>query len=177
MRGHSFVQPILHNIMSKQRQGRKPIHYGFISIDEECCVSSTSAQQKQDDDPPSFTLLQQFYNELMIPTFPIEDERDDIQDWYMCFKAQMKVHQHRINVKRQNDIKNVLTVGLKEEGIASKVQHFATCGEEHDEGNDQFDGPAMDVILMVQDYDHDEDYDPSFATQNSQWVAKGARNV
>ena len=145
--------------MSKQRQGRKPIHYGFISIDEECCVSSTSAQQKQDDDPPSFTLLQQFYNELMIPTFPIEDERDDIQDWYTCFRAQMKAHQHRMNVKRQNDIKNVLTVGLQEEGIASKVQHFATCGEEDDEGNDQFDGPAMDVILMVQDYDYDDDYD------------------
>ena len=142
--------------MSKQR--RQPIHYGFISIDEECCASSSTSQHPQEDeDPPSFTLLQQFYNELMIPTFPIEDERDDIQDWYTCFKAQMKVHQHRINVKRQTDIKNVLTDGLKEEGIATKVQHFQ--GEDDEVSGDQFDGPAMDVILMVQDYDSHDDYD------------------
>ncbi|KAL3910191.1 MAG: hypothetical protein SGILL_007790 [Bacillariaceae sp.] len=30
------------------------------------------------------TLLTKFYNELMIPNFPLEDERDDLEDWVLC---------------------------------------------------------------------------------------------
>ena len=30
------------------------------------------------------SLLRKFYNELMIPNFPIEEERDDVEDWIYC---------------------------------------------------------------------------------------------
>lgn len=36
------------------------------------------------------TLLTRFYEELMIPNFPLEDERDDLEDWVWCFDPSMQ---------------------------------------------------------------------------------------
>lgn len=81
------------------------INYCFISIEEECAkellplVSSLTAANDlgttlSQTDPKCFALLNQFYTELMIPTFPLEDERDDIHDWLTCFRTQMMEQQH-----------------------------------------------------------------------------------
>jgi len=35
-------------------------------------------------------LLTQFYDELMIPNFPLEEERDDLQDWLMILDPQQR---------------------------------------------------------------------------------------
>jgi hypothetical protein len=35
-------------------------------------------------------LLTRFYNQLMIPNFPLEDERDDLDDWLFCLDPQQK---------------------------------------------------------------------------------------
>ncbi|KAG7339261.1 amine oxidase [Nitzschia inconspicua] len=35
-------------------------------------------------------LLTRFYNELMIPNFPLEDERDDLDDWIYCLDPDQK---------------------------------------------------------------------------------------
>jgi len=86
----------------------------------------------------------------MIPTFPLEEERDDIEDWLECFSMQMKLRHRRLEMKEEMEIKRVLTEKLGEEGIASKVQTFS-INKEEEEDDCEFDGPAMDVILMVLD--------------------------
>ena len=131
-----------------------PVSYQFISIYEECCNVASSV----DDDislsspspqhPSCFNLLQQFYDELMIPTFA-SSQRDDINDWYECFRIQIKLHGHRIYKRRQQDIKDALTNGLQEEGVASKIQQFAYYNDIEEELSEC--NPVMDVILMVVD--------------------------
>ncbi|KAL7526731.1 hypothetical protein ACHAXR_001623, partial [Thalassiosira sp. AJA248-18] len=151
------------SISSSSRSARQPIHYRFISIDEECPPSSTPSSSSSEPSPTTtppqcFSLLQQFYDELMVPTFPLEEERDDIEDWFECFRMQMKLRQRQIKQQHQNNIKEVLTEGLKEEGIASVVQRLAINGsDEEGEENFTLEGPAMDVILMVQENDNFDD--------------------
>ena len=129
-----------------------PVRYQFISIYEECCIASSSV----DDDislwspspqhPSCFNLLQQFYDELMIPTFA-SSQRDDINDWYECFRMQLKLHRRRLYEQRQKDIKDALTSGLQEEGVASKIQQFTYCNDIEKEVCEV--NPVMDVILML----------------------------
>ena len=129
-----------------------PVIYQFISIYEECCnvasVDDISLSSPSPQHPSCFNLLQQFYDELMIPTFA-SSQRDDINDWYECFRMQIKLHGHRIYKRRQQDINDALTNGLQEEGVASKIQQFACCNDIEEEVCEC--NPVMDVILMVVD--------------------------
>jgi len=84
----------------------------------------------------------------MIPTFA-SPQRDDINDWYECFRVQIKLHRHRIYIQKQKDIKDALTNGLQEEGVASKIQQFAYYNDIEEEVCEC--NPVMDVILMVVD--------------------------
>lgn len=146
----------------------QPIQHRFISIDEECPPSSERALQvllphypfsassitiaPVLPSAPCFALLQRFYDELMVPAFPLEKERDDVEDWFECFRDQMKLRRHKIRVQHQ-EVKEVLTEGFQEEGVATLVQRLANATEndEVDEDSDcDFEGPAMDVIIMVQ---------------------------
>jgi len=89
------------------------INYRFVSIEEECERELTSSiasapappavppmsrhtwlrresgTEYRSTDPTCFALLDQFYTSLMIPTFPLDDERDDIHDWMKNFRKQM----------------------------------------------------------------------------------------
>lgn len=130
---------------------RQSVDYEFVSIEEECPPSDDGTEK-----PPCFSLLQQFYDELMIPTFPLEDERDDIDDWFECFRLQMKQRHKLHEQKLQEGIKQVLTEEFKEEGIATAVQNLANSSIDDD---GEFDGPAMDVVLMILDDGPDDDDD------------------
>lgn len=78
------------------------IAYKFVSIDEECNKhekdtpssllrgSPSSDLKRNGDDPESFRLLSQFYDELMMTAFPLEEERDDLDDWFLCFRDQVE---------------------------------------------------------------------------------------
>jgi hypothetical protein len=156
------------------------LDYKFVSIDEECPptlsdgVSSYGVSSDSDgtETPPCFSLLQQFYDELMTPTFPLEKERDDVDDWFTCFRMQMKQRGQLRELQLQKDIKRVLTEGFKEEGIAAVVQSYSNpansvCG---------FDGPAMDVVLMILvDATHDDDditYDDTIANSTGKFPTR-----
>ncbi|KAL7522207.1 hypothetical protein ACHAWX_006915 [Stephanocyclus meneghinianus] len=110
-----------------QVTGDQPFRYRFVSIDDECDWQTQASPDS--DSPPRFTLLSQFYEELMIPTFPLEDERDDLDDWFECFRFQMKQKQR----KSQGEL----------------------CGHSSHELSDReklrLQSNAMDVILMVLD--------------------------
>ena len=131
-----------------------PVSYRFISVEEECCNINIIASSSVDDDislsspqhPSCFNLLQQFYDELMIPTFA-SSQRDDINDWYECFRMQIKLHRRRLYIQKQQDIKDELVHGLQEEGVASKIQQFAYCNDIEEKTCEC--NPVMDVILMV----------------------------
>lgn len=128
---------------------RRSVDYDFVSIEEECDASNDGKEK-----PPCFSLLEQFYDELMIPTFPLEEERDDIDDWFECFRLQMKQRHQLHEQKLQDDIKQALTEGFKEEGIAEAVQKLSNITIDDD---GEFDGPAMDVVLMILDDGSDDD--------------------
>eukprot|EP00984_Skeletonema_dohrnii_P005449 scaffold1913_cov151-Skeletonema_dohrnii-CCMP3373.AAC.6 len=124
-------------------------NYEIVSIEEECQTSDDG-----EENPPCFSLLQQFYDELMIPNFPIEEQRDDIDDWLECFRLQMKQRHQLHKQKQQEDAKQALTEVIQEEGIVEEVQKLshATIA---DDG--EFDGAAMDVVLMILDEGYDGD--------------------
>ena len=105
----------------------------------------------------------------MIPTFPLEEERDDIEDWFLCFRDQMKSRQYYLQQQHRHEIKAALTDGLGEVGIASAVQQMSNGGVVDEEDCD-FDGPAMDVILMIQDDNNSFDGD---ANENTEVVDDG----
>jgi GNAT superfamily N-acetyltransferase len=105
-----------------------PIRYQFLSIDQECEKWAQSSQYDADDAPPCFDVLSQFYDELMVTTFPLEEERDDIEDWFQCFHFQMK----QIRWKQQG-----------RENI--QVQELS------DEEKLLLQGNAMDVVIMIAD--------------------------
>lgn len=170
---------------------RKPIHYRFISIDEECINDASPAEETTTttgdnnnndtiivDDPQCFSLLSQFYQELMIPTFPLEEERDDINDWYDCFRSQIKLRKHLLHVKEQEEIRGVLMhglgkIGCGEVGVAKMVQRMANTNDNGDGDEEEecyFDGPAMDVILMIRDdkdFDNNEEDDGQYFVKRS----------
>ena len=99
---------------------KRSVDYEIVSIEEECPTSDDGEEK-----PPCFCLLQQFYDELMIPNFPIEEQRDDIDDWLECFRLQMK-QQHQLHKqKQQEDVKQALTEVIQEEGIAEAVQKLS----------------------------------------------------
>ena len=66
------------------------IPHRFISIEEGINndVSSTPPTE-----PICFSLLREFYDELMISTFPLDEEREDLNDWMDCFRMQMHARQ------------------------------------------------------------------------------------
>ncbi|KAL3823096.1 hypothetical protein ACHAXA_011148 [Cyclostephanos tholiformis] len=66
------------------------IPHRFISMEEEINnnVSSTPPTE-----PRCFSLLKEFYDELMISTFPLEEEREELNDWMNCFRLQMHARQ------------------------------------------------------------------------------------
>ena len=103
--------------------------YHFVSIDEECEKwALTSQNDACNDSPPCFAILNQFYDELMIPTFPLEEERDDLNDWLECFRFQMK--QRRWKEQSHNDMH---------------------AQELSDEDQLLLQGNAMDVVLIIAD--------------------------
>ena len=55
-------------------------------------------------------LLKKFYEELMIPNFPLEDERDDIADWIYCLDPTQQQNQ-----KEQGPSMDVMLLILKQE--------------------------------------------------------------
>jgi hypothetical protein len=57
-------------------------------------------------------LLKKFYEELMITNFPLEDERDDIEDWIYCLDPTQQQNQ---NQKEQGPSMDVLLLILKQE--------------------------------------------------------------
>lgn len=112
--------------MSSREQ---PLKYHFLSIDEEC-----EKHADTDDAPACFSVLSRFYDELMIPTFPLEEERDDLDDWFECFRFQMK--QIRWKKEGQSDI---------------QTQELS------DDEKLLLKGNAMDVVLMIADEEVDKD--------------------
>ncbi|KAL7499957.1 hypothetical protein ACHAWT_010898 [Skeletonema menzelii] len=140
--------------MSSPRASNRSVDYDFVSIDEECPpISSADNGEKK---PPCFTLLQQFYDELMIPTFPLEEERDDIEDWFECFRLQMKQRRQFQEQKQKEHIKQALKEVIQEDGIVEAVQKLSNTTIAD---NAEFDGPAMDVVLMILDEGDDDDDD------------------
>jgi hypothetical protein len=115
----------------------QPFRYSFVSIDDKCDGSHA-------DSPPCFTLLSQFYDELMISTFPLEDERDDLEDWLECFRFQMKQRRWR-----------------EQEGVDLQKLELSE--------NDQLllQGNAMDVILMIADNNNIADGDSVVETMTT----------
>ena len=102
--------------------------YNFVSIDEECEKWALTSQNDEINSPPCFAMLTQFYDELMIPTFPLEEERDDLDDWLECFKFQMK---QRLWKEQNHDDVHIQELSDDEQLLLQ--------------------GNAMDVILMIAD--------------------------
>jgi GNAT superfamily N-acetyltransferase len=106
----------------------QPTKYQFLSIDEECEKWATSCQDDTDGAPPCFAILSQFYDELMISTFPLEEERDDLEDWFQCFHFQIKQVRWRQQGRENKEMQ-----GLTDEEILL------------------LRGNAMDVVIMIAD--------------------------
>lgn len=102
------------------------LSYHFLSIDKEC--EEWALLDNTNDTPSCFMVLSQFYDELMVPTFPLEEERDDLTDWFECFEFQMK--QIRWKHQGQSDV---------------ETQELS------DDEKLLLQGNAMDVILMLAD--------------------------
>jgi hypothetical protein len=51
-------------------------------------------------------LLTRFYEKLMIPNFPLEDERDDLNDWLYCFHIQSQLPQQSSSSLSSNNAIN-----------------------------------------------------------------------
>ncbi len=84
-------------------------------------------------------LLTRFYNEIMIPNFPLEEERDDLEDWLYCLDPTKRSHTPGTNpypnmdvlllVKNEsqstNDIETKTTIVG---GVAFEYYKQAQCG-------------------------------------------------
>ncbi|KAL9179715.1 hypothetical protein ACHAXT_009005 [Thalassiosira profunda] len=109
----------------------------FVSVDDAFCRSafpdqhrraSTSSDKASEAAP--LALRRRFYETLLAPAFPLEEERDALDDWLECFAAQRRMR--RARWRREKD----------------------EVGREENEGTEEregLEGPAMDVILMVRD--------------------------
>jgi GNAT superfamily N-acetyltransferase len=71
----------------------------------------------------------------MIPTFPIEEERDDIHDWMTYFRNQMRERQ------RERDETATKSVGESASGTVTTIKENEVRGSINN----------LDVILMIQD--------------------------
>jgi hypothetical protein len=111
--------------------------YCFISIEEEINnnINSTPSTDKH-----CFSLLKRFYDEIMTPAFPLEEERDDISDWLWCFSTQMHSKQYpQQNPTNSNDNDE----GNERRLMKNNTENQRRC--------------VMDVILMIQQQDSDND--------------------
>ncbi|KAL7544330.1 hypothetical protein ACHAWF_007717, partial [Thalassiosira exigua] len=136
-----------------RRGRRKPIHYDFVSIDESCppVVPSDATSERWEEaegEPECLSLLRRFYDDLMIPAFPLEDERDDLGDWLDCFASQRRFKGRDEERARRRE---------EERAAKATDDRCDDCDDDDDGG--EFDGPAMDVVLMVQVTDDDEEED------------------
>ena len=165
------------------------INYRFISIEEECERESGTASsmaapppsaaavpmsrhtwlrresgtEYRSTDPTCFALLDQFYTSLMIPTFPLDEERDDIHDWMTNFRKQ--IVQRRQQQKQRQQQQQL-------EGIVSTRNYESTESEEELQGGKE----KLEVVIMIEvdndasitnddkktkdnDDDDDDDYD------------------
>ena len=140
------------------------IHYRFVSIEEECereltppmaLASSAAAApavppmsrhtwlrresgtEYRSTDPTCFALLDQFYTGLMIPTFPLDEERDDVHDWMTNFRKQMVEMRHRRQKQQQR---------LKLEGIVSTRNDESTESIEESRGGKE----KLEVVIMIE---------------------------
>ena len=87
-----------------------------------------------------------------MPAFPLEEERDDVEDWIRCFRDQMEMRRREIRRRRRREAREALVEGLGEEGIASRVQQLSEADDgDAEEESCGFEGPAMDVVIMVED--------------------------
>ena len=148
------------------------INYCFISIDEECekevipSPPSTAPRSHswfmrdsgtwlRTTDPKCFCLLDQFYVDLMIPTFPIDEERDDICDWIKYLRKQM--------IERQQQ-------------RASKAVGGGTTATS-EEGEIQSGINKLDVILMVHDSGDFNDDDANKRDDDGKYVFSRCNNT
>jgi hypothetical protein len=134
------------------------INYRFISIDEECekdvipssCtfprsyswVRRDSGTWLRSTDPRCFSLLDEFYVDLMIPAFPLEGERDDIHDWLTYFREQM--------IERQRQRAATAT-----KMVEAAAEEGTTTTSEDDEIVGGIN--KLDIILMIHDLNDDND--------------------
>ena len=148
----------LSSIKTSSSLNNRNVDFDLVSIEEEC-PPSVDGEKK----PPCLSFLQQFYDELMIPTF-LEEERDDIEDWFECFRLQMKKRYQLQEQRQQEDIKQALTEVIQEEGIAEAL-HKLSNSTIND--NAEFDGPAMDVVLMILNEGSEDDASRNDVTTNA----------
>ena len=149
------------------------INYRFISIDEECekdiilyppsMAPRSHSWFRRDSgtyirmtDPKCFCLLDQFYVDLMIPTFPIKEERDSIYDWMTYLRKQMIERQQQRAAKAAGG----RTTTTSEEGeIQGGINKF-------------------DIILMVYDSgDFDDDDDANKRDDDGKYVFNRCNNT
>lgn len=77
----------------------------------------------------SLDLLTRFYNEQMIPHFPLEDERDELDDWIYCLDpAQVATHDSEAKRGPLMDILLVLCDSRNSKDHGSMLQPFILAG-------------------------------------------------
>lgn len=102
---------------------RKPsVRYQIVSIDHECNTEPMPSVHHDPLSHPCFTLLRQFYDELMVSAFPLEDERDDLEDWFQCFRMQMNLRQ--MQKKADEQTMDLVVMILDEEDDEAAVDAF-----------------------------------------------------
>eukprot|EP00956_Cyclotella_meneghiniana_P019437 scaffold33263_cov70-Cyclotella_meneghiniana.AAC.4 len=105
------------------------LRYEVLSIDGECEKwAQTSHHGTDADAPPCLSVLSQFYDELMVPTFPLEGELDDLDDWCECFRFQIR----QMRWKEQGNY------NMQPKDLSDEEQLL-------------LQGNAMDVILIILD--------------------------
>jgi hypothetical protein len=116
--------------------------YCFISIEEEINnnINSTPSTDKH-----CFSLLKRFYDELMTPAFPLEEERDDISDWLWCFSTQMHSKQYPQQAPTNSNDNDEGNEGQRVTKKKNNTENQRRC--------------VMDVILMIQQQQQQQDSD------------------
>jgi hypothetical protein len=61
-------------------------------------------------------LLSRFYNELMIPNFPLEEERDDLDDWVYCLDPAQKISKQQNEEQPHPSMDVILLVKREQRG-------------------------------------------------------------
>jgi hypothetical protein len=85
---HLFVSNCCYSITSSTvaRSALQKIYQQTLSTPSD--HSSSKLQLISVNETFDVELLMRFYNQLMIPTFPLEDECDDLDDWLFCLDPQ-----------------------------------------------------------------------------------------